>query len=59
MATVVYTKPPQDGSVGTLFAGYAFWVSANVPQRNRFKELIQVSLSSSGIFYNQDFELTI
>ncbi|GAM34419.1 transcription factor [Talaromyces pinophilus] len=43
MATVVYTKPPQDGSVGTLFAGYAFWVSANVPQRNRFKELIQIN----------------
>ncbi|EED23085.1 transcription factor Rap1, putative [Talaromyces stipitatus ATCC 10500] len=43
MATVVYTKPPQDGSVGTLFEGYSFWVSANVPQRNRFKELIQIN----------------
>lgn len=46
-ATVVYTKPHPDGLTGTLFEGKRFWLSLNVPQRDRFRELIKVGLSCS------------
>ncbi|OKL56350.1 hypothetical protein UA08_08534 [Talaromyces atroroseus] len=43
MATTVYKTPHPDGYTGTLFAGYSFWLSAQVPQRHRFRELIEIN----------------
>ncbi|KAJ9293916.1 hypothetical protein DTO271G3_7292 [Paecilomyces variotii] len=40
-AMIVYRSAPPDGTTGTLFEGKRFWLSYNVPQRSRFKELIQ------------------
>ncbi|CRG84032.1 hypothetical protein PISL3812_01375 [Talaromyces islandicus] len=42
-ANVVYTKPNPDGRTGTLFGGKRFWLSLNVPQRDRFKEVIKLN----------------
>lgn len=43
-APVVYTGNNPNGTSGTLFEGKKFWLSHNVPQQSRFKELIQVSI---------------
>jgi len=43
-AKIVYTGTNPNGESGTLFEGMKFWLSHNVPQRNRFKELIQVTI---------------
>ncbi|KAL1966968.1 hypothetical protein VTN77DRAFT_3712 [Rasamsonia byssochlamydoides] len=44
---VVYTdinpNGTSNGTTGTLFEGKKFWLSHNVPQRSRFKELIQMN----------------
>ncbi|KAJ9319956.1 hypothetical protein DTO027B5_9068 [Paecilomyces variotii] len=40
-ANIVYKSAPPDGRPGTLFEGKKFWLSYNVPQRSRFRELIQ------------------
>lgn len=36
----------EGGGDGSLFQGKQFWLSQNIPQRSRFKELIAVSLIS-------------
>ncbi|KAH8705035.1 TRF2-interacting telomeric protein/Rap1 C terminal domain-containing protein [Talaromyces proteolyticus] len=42
-ATVIYKTANSDGHTGTLFQGRSFWLSLNVPQRDRFKELIKAN----------------
>lgn len=43
-AKIVYTGVNPNSESGTLFEGKKFWLSHNVPQRNRFKELIKVAM---------------
>jgi hypothetical protein len=40
---VVYDGTTAAGISGTLFEGQKFWLSQTVPQRSRFKDLIQVT----------------
>lgn len=51
MSSVQDGNSKGDGSQGDgrsgIFQGMSFWLSHNVPQRSRFKELVQVSLQSS------------
>lgn len=34
----------KDSKINSLFQGQQFWLSQNVPQRSRFKELITVCM---------------
>ncbi|KAL2002814.1 hypothetical protein VTN02DRAFT_5857 [Thermoascus thermophilus] len=55
-AKIVYTGGDPNGESGTLFEGKKFWLSRNVPQRNRFKELIQIN---GGVIVLQDHQADI
>jgi hypothetical protein len=43
-APIVYIDNNPNGRSGTLFEGKKFWLSRNVPQRSKFKDLIEVSI---------------
>ncbi|KAL2012190.1 hypothetical protein VTN00DRAFT_4908 [Thermoascus crustaceus] len=55
-AKVVYAGVNPNGESGTLFEGKKFWLSHNVPQRNRFKELIK---NNGGVIVLQDHQADI
>jgi telomeric repeat-binding factor 2-interacting protein 1 len=41
-----------NSSGSLLFDGKQFWLSHNIPQRNRFKELIEVCFCVLVLFYS-------